>query len=130
MRGRSAKLGRVEGTGEFWTGEDRTSGLLQDGKGSFTFPKGTSFEDADGAFALGEKVIFQGWMHDPRTGWSRIGAAVVVSGASYKGEGSCTLKRSPESQWRWKDDARPRRGDGRRGQAYLRPLPHLHGRCQ
>ena len=92
MNARSAKLGRVEGTGEFWTGEDRTRGLLMDGVGSFTFPEGTPFGEADGGFALGEKVIFQGWMHDPKTGWSQIGAAVIVSGASYKGEGSYTLK--------------------------------------
>ena len=81
VNARSAKLGRVEGTGEFWMGEERTRGLLLDGTGSFTFPKGTSFEDADGVFALGEKVIFQGWMHDAKTGWSQIGAAVIVSGA-------------------------------------------------
>ena len=68
MRGRSAKLGRVEGTGEFWTGEDRTRGLLLDGVGSFTFPQDTPFAEADDAFALGEKVIFQGWMHDPPEG--------------------------------------------------------------
>ena len=91
MKGRSAKLGQVLGTGEFWTGEGRTTGLLQDGKGSFTFPDGTPFEEAGGVFALGEKVIFEGWMHDPRRGWNQIGAAVIVSGASFMGEGPYTV---------------------------------------
>ena len=92
MSARSAKLGRVEGTGEFWTGEDRTRGLLLDGVGSFTFPQDTPFAEAEDAFALGEKVPFQGWMYDPKRGWYRVSAAVIVSGASYMGEGPYTLK--------------------------------------
>ena len=92
MSDRSAKLGRVEGTGEFWTGEDRTRGLLMDGVGSFTFPQGTSFAEADDAFALGEKVLFEGWMHDPKRGWYRVGAPAIVSGASSVGEEPYTVK--------------------------------------
>ncbi len=91
MNARSAKLGEVEGTGEFWMGEDRTRGLILDGKGSFTFPDGTSFEEADGVFALGEKLQWEGWMHDPRRGWYQVGAPVIVSGASFIGQGPYTV---------------------------------------
>ena len=92
VNARSAKLGRVEGTGEFWTGEDRTRGLLQDGVGEFIFPADTPFAEADDAFALGEKAIFQGSMHDPKSGWSQIGASVIVSGASFTDEGPYVVK--------------------------------------
>ena len=92
MSARSAKLGRVKGTGEFWMGEGRTRGLMLDGTGSFTFPEGTSFAEADDAFVLGKKVIFQGWMHDPRRGWYRVGAPALVYGASSVGGGPYTLK--------------------------------------
>ena len=91
MSEKSAKLGRVEGTGEFWTGEDRTRGLLMDGVGSFTFPQGTPFAEADDASVLGEKVPFEGWMHDPRRGWYRVGAPVIVSRASFIGQGPYTV---------------------------------------
>ena len=86
MTARPAKLGQALGTGEFWMGEGLTRGLLLDGTGSFTFGRGTPFEEADGAFALGEQVPFEGWMHDPERGWYRFGAPVIVLEASYKGE--------------------------------------------
>ena len=63
MLTRSAKLGRLEGTGEFWMREVRPGGPL-DGAGSFTFPEGMTFAEADGAFVLGEPVAYEGLMHD------------------------------------------------------------------
>ena len=86
MSARSAKLGRLEGTGEFWMREERPGGLL-DGAGSFTFPEGMTFAEADEAFVLGEPVPYEGLMHDPRRGWYRVRVPVIVSGASCVGEG-------------------------------------------
>ena len=83
---RSAKLGTLEGTGEFWMREVRPGGLL-DGAGSFTFPEGMTFAEADKAFALGQPVPYEGTMHDPTKGWYRIRVPVIVSGVSRVGEG-------------------------------------------
>ena len=73
-------------------GEYRTRGLLMDGVGSFTFPKGTSFAEADDAFSLGDKALFEGWMYDPKRGWYRVEAPVIVFGTSCVGEEPYTLK--------------------------------------
>jgi len=57
------------------------------GAGSFTFPEGMTFAEADEAFVLGEPVQYEGLMHDPRKGWYRVRVPVIVSGASCVGEG-------------------------------------------
>ena len=99
MSARWAKLGTLEGTGEFWMTEERPGGLL-DGAGSFTFPEGMTFAEADEAFARGEPVAYEGMMHDPRRGWYRVRVPVIVSRATRVGEGwfVVTLKIAGEAE--------------------------------